>query len=175
LAKRLICSEAETRVIDLANWINGLTGNEAGVVFKPIRDWNKVVRRRASIEKAKKILGYKPKTDIKVGLEKTYKWKAREMAVTRRIQLANAETIQLAREANANVLLADENEVRELAAEFGLEVRGCLGLLVEAVRRQLISINEAEQDAERLMEEGYRISEEVLKKFHDVLRTEESK
>jgi len=35
------------------------------------------------------------------------KWKAREMAATRRIQLANAETVQLAREANANVLLAD--------------------------------------------------------------------
>jgi len=62
-----------------------------------------------------------------------------------------------------------------LAAESGLEVRGCLGLLVEAVRQRLISIDEAKQDAERLMEEGYRVSEEVLKKFHDVLRTEEGK
>jgi nucleoside-diphosphate-sugar epimerase len=58
----------------LANWINELTGNDAGVVFKPRRDWDKVVRRRASIEKARKILGYEPKTDIKVGLEITYKW-----------------------------------------------------------------------------------------------------
>ena len=62
-----------------------------------------------------------------------------------------------------------------MAAESGLEVRGCLGLLVEAVRQRLISIDEAKQDAERLMEEGYRVSEEVLKKFHDVLRTEEGK
>jgi nucleoside-diphosphate-sugar epimerase len=69
-----LASETETRIIDLANWINELTGNDAGVVFKPRRDWDKVVRRRASIEKAEKILGYKPKTDIKVGLEKTYKW-----------------------------------------------------------------------------------------------------
>jgi len=58
----------------LANWINELTGNDAGVVFKPRRDWDKVVRRRASIEKARKILGYEPKTNIKVGLEITYKW-----------------------------------------------------------------------------------------------------
>jgi len=69
-----LASETETRVIDLANWINELTGNEAGVVFKPKRDWDKVVRRRASIEKARKILGYKPKTDIKTGLKRTYKW-----------------------------------------------------------------------------------------------------
>ena len=69
-----LASETETRIIDLANWINELTGNDAGVVFKPRRDWDKVVRRRASIEKARKILGYEPKTDIKAGLKKTYQW-----------------------------------------------------------------------------------------------------
>ncbi|MBS7612403.1 NAD-dependent epimerase/dehydratase family protein [Candidatus Bathyarchaeota archaeon] len=69
-----LASETETRVIDLANWINELTGNKAGVVFKPRRDWDKAVRRRASIEKARRVLGYEPKTDIKAGLEKTYKW-----------------------------------------------------------------------------------------------------
>ena len=69
-----LASETETCIIDLANWINELTGNDAGVVFKPRRDWDKVVRRRASIEKARKILGYEPKTDIKVGLKKTYQW-----------------------------------------------------------------------------------------------------
>jgi nucleoside-diphosphate-sugar epimerase len=69
-----LASERETRVIDLANWINEITGNEAGIVFKPRRDWDKVVKRRASIEKAMKTLGYKPKTDIKTGLKKTYEW-----------------------------------------------------------------------------------------------------
>lgn len=69
-----LASETETRVIDLANWINELTGNDAGVVFKPRRDWDKVVKRRASIEKARKILGYEPKVDIKTGLKRTYEW-----------------------------------------------------------------------------------------------------
>ena len=69
-----LASGTETRIIDLANWINELTGNSAGIVFKPRRDWDKAVRRRASIEKAKKILGYQPKTDIKTGLERTYEW-----------------------------------------------------------------------------------------------------
>ena len=69
-----LASEKETRIIDLANWINEITGNKAGVVFKSRRDWDKVIRRRASIEKARKILGYKPKTDIRSGLRKTYNW-----------------------------------------------------------------------------------------------------
>jgi len=32
------------------------------------------VKRRASIGKARKILGYKPNMDIKTGLKKTYGW-----------------------------------------------------------------------------------------------------
>jgi len=101
------------------------------------------------------------------------KWKARDMAVAHKIHLANAETVQLAREVKAGILLADEEEVRGLAAEFGLEVRGCLGLLAEASRRGMISVKEAKQDAERLIKEGYRISEEVLKEFYTVLGLEE--
>jgi len=69
-----LASETETRIIDLANWVNEITGNKAGVVFKPRRDWDKAIRRRASIEKARRILGYEPKTDIKVGLRRVYEW-----------------------------------------------------------------------------------------------------
>lgn len=69
-----LASETETKVMDLVNWINEFTGNEAGVVFKPRRDWDKVVKRRASIEKARKILGYEPETDIGTGLKRTYEW-----------------------------------------------------------------------------------------------------
>jgi nucleoside-diphosphate-sugar epimerase len=38
------------------------------------RDWDKAIRRRASIEKARRILGYEPKTDMKTGLRKVYEW-----------------------------------------------------------------------------------------------------
>jgi nucleoside-diphosphate-sugar epimerase len=69
-----LASEKETRVIDLAKWINQLTKNEAGMTFQTRRDWDKVVKRRASIAKATKILGYKPKTEISQGLKKTLKW-----------------------------------------------------------------------------------------------------
>lgn len=69
-----LASETETRVMDLAHWINELTGNEAGLTHKPQRDWDKVVKRRASIEKAETTLGYEPKTEMKTGLKKTYEW-----------------------------------------------------------------------------------------------------
>jgi UDP-glucose 4-epimerase len=69
-----LASETETKVIDLANWVNEITGNKAGIVFKSRRDWDKAIRRRASIEKAKRILGYNPKTEMKTGLRRVYEW-----------------------------------------------------------------------------------------------------
>ena len=69
-----IASETETKVIDLANMICELTGNDNGVRFVGRRKWDKIVRRRASIEKARKILGYEPKIGTKEGLKKTVDW-----------------------------------------------------------------------------------------------------
>ena len=69
-----LASGKETKIIDLAKMINEITGNKAGIIFRPRRDWDKVIRRRASIEKARKILGYEPKTEIREGLTKVYMW-----------------------------------------------------------------------------------------------------
>ena len=69
-----LASETETRVVDLANKINTLTGNKAGIAFKPRRDWDKAIRRRASIEKARRILGYDPKTRMDAGLPVVHRW-----------------------------------------------------------------------------------------------------
>lgn len=69
-----IASGTETEVIYLANTINELTGNDNGVKLVGRRKWDKIVRRRASIEKAKKMLGYEPKIGIKEGIEKTVDW-----------------------------------------------------------------------------------------------------
>jgi len=69
-----LASETETKVMDLANMVNELTGNDQGAVFSKRRSWDKIVRRRASIEKARKILGYNPKTEIKEGIQRTIDW-----------------------------------------------------------------------------------------------------
>jgi UDP-glucose 4-epimerase len=69
-----LASETETRVIDIANMVNQLTKNPAGVEFTTRRDWDKITRRRASIEKAKKALGYEPKMKIQEGVKRVYNW-----------------------------------------------------------------------------------------------------
>lgn len=64
----------EIQIIDLANWINELTGNEAGIVHKERRDWDKKNRLLSCIDKAGNILGYAPQTEFRKGLDNTYQW-----------------------------------------------------------------------------------------------------
>ena len=69
-----LASGVETRIVDLAKSINKLSGNERGVVMHPKRDWDKSTRRRASIDKAKRLIGYKPSTNLELGLNSTLTW-----------------------------------------------------------------------------------------------------
>ncbi|MBI4333582.1 MAG: NAD-dependent epimerase/dehydratase family protein [Chloroflexi bacterium] len=72
-----MASEKETSVMDLADRINRICGNPAGIQAVPRRAWDKVTRRRASIDKARRVLGYQPKTDIHSGLEQVASWFSR--------------------------------------------------------------------------------------------------
>ena len=38
------------------------------------RNWGKITRRRAAIDKARKVLGYESKMEMKDGIEKVYDW-----------------------------------------------------------------------------------------------------
>jgi len=78
-------SGKEHRVIDLANMVNELAGQtlrkfnqkrcaEAGIKYVERRDWDVKTRLLSSIEKAKGLLDYKPKTEFKEGLKRVYKW-----------------------------------------------------------------------------------------------------
>ncbi len=69
-----LASETETSVIDIANMVNEVTGNHNGVELVSRRDWDKITKRRASIEKAREVLGYEPKMEIKEGIKRTYDW-----------------------------------------------------------------------------------------------------
>ncbi len=64
----------EIRIADLAQWVNELTGNEAGIAFKERRNWDKKHRLLASIDKARKILKYEPKMEFKDGLREVHGW-----------------------------------------------------------------------------------------------------
>jgi nucleoside-diphosphate-sugar epimerase len=69
-----LATSREIRIKDLAKWINDLTGNDAGMVFKERRNWDKKNRLLASIEKARKILGYNPTMGFKDGLKHAHQW-----------------------------------------------------------------------------------------------------
>lgn len=69
-----LASGKETRIIDLAHMINKAVGNEAGIKFVRKRKWDTKNRLLASIERAKKLLDYEPKTEFKDGLLKTISW-----------------------------------------------------------------------------------------------------
>ena len=69
-----LASGHETRVIDMANLVNELTGNQAGIRYIPRRNWDHKTRLLASIEKARGLIGYDPQTDFRTGLEHAVRW-----------------------------------------------------------------------------------------------------
>jgi len=64
----------EQRVIDMANIVNKLADNKAGIIYKERRDWDVKTRLLSCITKAEKRLGYKPRMKFEKGLEVTHRW-----------------------------------------------------------------------------------------------------
>lgn len=63
----------EMSILEFAELINRLTGNTAGIVFKPLpKDDPRV--RRPDITKAKRVLGWEPKVDLEEGLTRTIEY-----------------------------------------------------------------------------------------------------
>ncbi len=69
-----LASGEETRVIDLAKMVNLATGNQAGIRFLERRKWDTKPRLLASIDRAKKLIGYNPRTTFEKGLTNTVQW-----------------------------------------------------------------------------------------------------
>ena len=62
------------KIKDLAEKVNALCGNSAGIEYQPRRNWDVIPNRSVSIDKAKKELQFNPKTNIDEGLKKTLDW-----------------------------------------------------------------------------------------------------
>jgi nucleoside-diphosphate-sugar epimerase len=69
-----LASGKETRVIDLANMINKVTGNKKGIQFVQRRKWDTKSRLLASIDRARELIGYEPKISFEEGLKNTVDW-----------------------------------------------------------------------------------------------------
>lgn len=69
-----LASAKETSIIDLATMINEKVGNKAGINFLQRRKWDTKSRLLASVDKARSLIGYEPKTDFDKGLVNTIEW-----------------------------------------------------------------------------------------------------
>lgn len=68
----------ELTILELAETINKLLGNTAGVEFKPLPT-DDPQRRRPDITRAKEVLGWEPKVTLADGLEQTFKYFEKEL------------------------------------------------------------------------------------------------
>jgi nucleoside-diphosphate-sugar epimerase len=69
-----IAAGREIEIVEMAELINEITGNTAGLVWTDRRKWDTKSRLLASIDKARDLLGYQPDTDFNRGLNATRDW-----------------------------------------------------------------------------------------------------
>jgi nucleoside-diphosphate-sugar epimerase len=69
-----LASGVETRIRDLAELVNRVTGNAAGVSHLPKRPWDNSISRYGSTTKALRELSFSAKTRLEDGIPKTVAW-----------------------------------------------------------------------------------------------------
>jgi nucleoside-diphosphate-sugar epimerase len=69
-----LASEKEIKIGDLAEMINTVVGNNAGIKIVNKRKWDTKSRLLASVSRARELIGYEPKTPFEEGLKKTIEW-----------------------------------------------------------------------------------------------------
>lgn len=91
-----IASGVETSIRELAERINRLTGNPAGVRALPRRAWDHSGKRYGSPEKARRDLGFRAEVALEQGLEATVEWTRRNRDLIRRTIEKHAAHMQAA-------------------------------------------------------------------------------
>ncbi len=79
------------------------------------------------------------------------------------VDTGESEAIVLALERNADLLLVDDRDARNLAKKLGLQVMGTLGVIALAKYKGLIS--KAKPIIDKLVESGFWISKKLLEEF----------
>ncbi|MEM8744931.1 MAG: NAD-dependent epimerase/dehydratase family protein [Pseudomonadota bacterium] len=88
-----LASGRETRILDLANMINELTGNTTPAAVEPPRDWDRSGRRYGDPSKSKETLGFAAQTELRDGLETTIAWTRDHMETIKTCMARHAEHV----------------------------------------------------------------------------------
>ena len=77
------------------------------------------------------------------------------------IHLADAQAIVLAKEMKV-LLLMDESAGRAFAEAWGLKTKGCIYVVMSALRARLINKDEAKETVFRMVSKGFRLEPNLL-------------
>ncbi len=78
-----IGNPVETSILEFAEIINALTGNPAGIVFRPnLRGEGDPQRRQPDISRAQSVLGWEPKVSLEEGLRHTIAYFKEQLGIT---------------------------------------------------------------------------------------------
>lgn len=69
-----IASGREIEIIEMAEMVNKITGNTAGLVYTDRRKWDTKSRLLASIDRARDVLGYNPSMTFETGIGHLHEW-----------------------------------------------------------------------------------------------------
>jgi len=69
-----LASGKEISILEMAKLVNETTENKADLIYKPKRKWDTKPRLLASIEKAQKLINYRPIVEFKDGFMKNIEW-----------------------------------------------------------------------------------------------------
>lgn len=94
-----LASGRETTVLELAETINEVTGNQTPIKLEPKRPWDHSGKRFGSTDKAEKELGFKARMDFREGLEKTVAWTRENSDRIRRCMAKHADCLKKAQQA----------------------------------------------------------------------------
>lgn len=79
-----IASGRETSICELAERINALTGNTAGILHLPRRPWDHSGKRFGSTAKSERELGFRAQIQIGEGLRRTVEWTRKNLGLIER-------------------------------------------------------------------------------------------
>lgn len=91
-----LASGVQTSILELAQLVNGLTGNRHPLDMAPARSWDRSGKRVGSTEKAKRVLSFEAEVPLREGLARTIEWTRRNMPLIERCIDRHSEQMRAA-------------------------------------------------------------------------------